>query len=128
MFADYELDVGAEVKALTGGGVDVAIEPLGTEETFAGALRSLCPDGGALSSLGVYSSKVQTPHEAFTAGLGDCCIITRLCPGGRRQVRRLIEVVQHGRVALLPLLTHSFSRNQIKDGSELCRSRADGVS
>src|SRR5262245_44682908 len=52
---DYrEVDVVAEVRKLTGGGTDVAIEALGTQQTFEAALRSLRP-GGTLSSLGVYS-------------------------------------------------------------------------
>jgi threonine dehydrogenase-like Zn-dependent dehydrogenase len=53
---DYrEVDVVAEVKKLTGGGADVTIEALGTQQTFESALRSLRP-GGTLSSLGVYSA------------------------------------------------------------------------
>ncbi|MEO6725959.1 MAG: alcohol dehydrogenase catalytic domain-containing protein, partial [Blastocatellia bacterium] len=55
-----EVDVAAEVKRLTGGGADVAVEALGTQETFEQALRSLRP-GGTLSSLGVYSGKLQVP-------------------------------------------------------------------
>jgi threonine dehydrogenase-like Zn-dependent dehydrogenase len=43
----------AAVQKLTGGGADVAIEALGTQETFESALRSLRP-GGTLSNLGVY--------------------------------------------------------------------------
>ena len=124
---DYrELDVVAEVKKLTGGGADAAIEALGTQETFTSALRSLRP-GGTLSSLGVYSGKVQIPHEAFSAGLGDYRIITTLCPGGKERMRRLMEMVKHGRVDLTPLLTHSFPLSQIKDAYELFGSRADGV-
>ena len=49
-----------EVKRLTGGGADVTIEALGTQETFENALRCLRP-GGTLSSLGVYSGKLQMP-------------------------------------------------------------------
>src|SRR5436309_10044969 len=68
---DYRaVDVVAEVKRLTGGGADVAIEALGAQQTFESALRSLRP-GGTLSSLGVYSGKLQIPYEAFAAGLGD---------------------------------------------------------
>src|SRR5215470_14207294 len=63
-----EVDVVAEVKRLTGGGADVAIEALGTQGTFENALRCLRP-GGALSSLGVYSGKLQVPYDAFAAGL-----------------------------------------------------------
>ena len=124
---DYrELDVVAEVKKLTGGGADAAIEALGGQETFTSALRSLRP-GGTLSSLGVYSGKVQIPHEAFAAGLGDYRIITTLCPGGKERMRRLMEMVKYGRVDLTPLLTHSFPLSQIKDAYELFGSRADGV-
>jgi threonine dehydrogenase-like Zn-dependent dehydrogenase len=55
---------------LTGGGADVSIEALGTQQTFESALRSLRP-GGTLSSLGVYSGKLQLLYEAFAAGLGE---------------------------------------------------------
>src|SRR5215212_9552891 len=68
---DYrEVDVVSEVLRLTGGGADVAIEALGTQQTFESALRSLRP-GGTLSSLGVYSGKLQIPYAAFAAGIGD---------------------------------------------------------
>ena len=124
---DYsELDVVAEVKKLTGGGADVAIEALGTQETFEGALRSLRP-GGTLSSLGVYSGKVQIPYEAFAAGLGDYRIVTTLCPGGKERMRRLMEVVRHGRVDLTPLLTHTFTLNEIKEAYEVFGKRTGGV-
>ena len=125
---DYrDSDVVAEVKKLTGGGADAAIEALGTQETFESALRSLRP-GGTLSSLGVYSGKVQIPYEAFFApGLGDYRIITTLCPGGKERMRRLMEVVRHGRVDLTPLLTHTFPLDQIKEAYDLFGSRAEGV-
>ena len=40
------------VQGLTGGGADVSIEALATQQTFESAMRSLRP-GGTLSSLGV---------------------------------------------------------------------------
>ncbi|MBA3804643.1 MAG: alcohol dehydrogenase catalytic domain-containing protein [Acidobacteria bacterium] len=124
---DYrETDVVAEVKKLTGGGADVAIEALGTQETFESALRSLRP-GGTLSSLGVYSGKLQVPYEAFAAGLGDYRIVTTLCPGGKERMRRLMEVVRHGRVDLTPLLTHTFSLNDIKEAYDIFGKRTGGV-
>ncbi len=92
-----EVDVVEMVKRLTGGGADVAIEALGTQETFENALRCLRP-GGTLSSLGVYSGKLQVPYDAFAAGLGDYRITTTLCPGGKERMRRLMEVVKGGRV------------------------------
>jgi threonine dehydrogenase-like Zn-dependent dehydrogenase len=124
---DYRsTDIVAEVQKLTGGGVDVAIEALGTQQTFESALRSLRP-GGTLSSLGVYSGKIQIPYEAFAAGIGDHRIVTTLCPGGKERMRRLIEVVRSGRVDLTPLLTHTFPLEKISDAYQLFGSRAGGV-
>jgi len=79
--SDYVVE---QVKKLTGGGADVAIEALGTQQTFEQALRCLRP-GGTLSSLGVYSSNLQLPYDAISAGLGDHRIATTLCPGGARK-------------------------------------------
>ena len=124
---DYrEVDVVSEVMRLTGGGADVSIEALGTQQTFESALRSLRP-GGTLSSLGVYSGKLQVPYEAFAAGLGDHRIVTTLCPGGKERMRRLMEVVRHGRVDLTPLLTHTFPLARIADAYELFGERMEGV-
>src|SRR5690606_29768301 len=76
-------DVVDEIMKLTGGrGVDSAIEALGTQSTFESAMRVLKP-GGTLSSLGVYSSDLTIPVDAFAAGLGDHRINTALCPGAR---------------------------------------------
>jgi threonine dehydrogenase-like Zn-dependent dehydrogenase len=124
---DYRaVDVVAEVQRLTGGGADVAIEALGTQQTFESCLRSLRP-GGTLSSLGVYSGKLQIPYEAFAAGIGDHKIVTTLCPGGKERMRRLIEIVRTGRVDLTPLLTHTFPLNRISEAYDLFGERLDGV-
>jgi threonine dehydrogenase-like Zn-dependent dehydrogenase len=119
-------DVLAEIKRLTGGGADVAIEALGIQQTFESALRSLRP-GGTLSSLGVFSGKLAVPYDAFAAGLGDHRIVTTLCPGGKERMRRLIEVVRRGRVDLRPLITHSFALADIGAAYDLFGSRRDGV-
>ena len=131
MGADVTLDyrdvyVVAEVRRLTDGGADVAIEALGTQQTFESALRSLRP-AGTLSSLGVYSGKLQIPYEAFAAGIGDYRIVTSLCPGGKERMRRLIEIVRSGRVDLTPLLTHTFPLERISEAYDLFGERLDGV-
>jgi len=124
---DYrEVDVVAEVKKLSGGGVDVAIEALGVQQTFESALRCLRP-GGTLSSLGVYSGKLQVPYEAFAAGLGDHHIVTTLCPGGKERMRRLMSVVKAERVDLTPLLTHTVPLEKIEEGYRIFGERLDGV-
>jgi threonine dehydrogenase-like Zn-dependent dehydrogenase len=116
-----------QIMALTDGrGADVAIEALGRQATFEAGLRVLRP-GGTLSSLGVYSSDLRIPLDAFAAGLGDKRIVTTLCPGGKERMRRLIEVVASGRVDLKPLVTHRFRLDDIEQAYELFASQRDGV-
>jgi 2-desacetyl-2-hydroxyethyl bacteriochlorophyllide A dehydrogenase len=125
---DFEkTDVVAAIAKLTQGrGVDVAIEALGKSVTFENALKVLRP-GGTLSSLGVYSGKLSIPLEPFAAGLGDHKIVTSLCPGGKERMRRLMELVRHGRANLRPLLSHTFSLDNITAAYELFASGRAGV-
>ena len=117
-------DVIEQIKGMTGGrGVDVA---LGTQATFENPLRVLRP-GGTLSSLGVYSGKLWVPMEPFAAGLGDHKIVTTLCPGGKERMRRLMELVRHGRLDLTPLLTHTFPLARVNEAYQLFGQRRDGV-
>lgn len=118
-------DVIGEIKRITGG-VDVAIEALGTQETFENGLRSLRP-GGTLSSLGVYSGKLQMPYDAFAAGIGDYRIVTTLCPGGKERMRRLMEMVKSNRIDLTPLITHRFSLDEIGVAYQVFGERRDGA-
>lgn len=117
----------AEIMRLTDGrGVDVAIEALGQQATFEGALRVLRP-GGTLSSLGVYSSDLKIPLDAFSAGLGDHKIVTTLCPGGKERMRRLMETIAGGRLDTRPLVTHRFTLDQIEAAYDLFANQRDGV-
>jgi alcohol dehydrogenase len=122
-----EVDVIETIKGLTEGrGVDVAIEALGRQETFENALRAIRP-GGTLSSLGVYSGKLVAPYEALYAGLGDQRIVTTLCPGGKERMRRLMAMVDCGRVDLTPLVTHHFAIDDIREAYDLFSQQRDGV-
>ncbi len=121
-----EQDVVAEIKKLTGGGVDVAIEALGTQPTFENALRSIRP-GGTLSSLGVYSGHLSLPLDAFAAGLGDHTLVTSLCPGGKERMRRLMSIVSAKRAPFEALVTHSFSLDRIEEAYDLFGHQRDGV-
>ncbi|MFY8085569.1 MAG: NAD(P)-dependent alcohol dehydrogenase [Rubrivivax sp.] len=116
-----------EIMRLTAGrGVDVAIEALGTQQTFEACLRVLRP-GGTLSSLGVYSSDLTIPLGAFAAGLGDHRIVTTLCPGGKERMRRLMSVIEGGRVDLAAMVTHRFKLNDIEAAYDLFANQRDGV-
>ena len=109
-----------------GRGVDVAIEALGTQATFEGALRSLRP-GGTLSSLGVYSGDLKIPLNAFGAGLADQTIVTTLCPGGKERMTRLMDVIASSRTDLRPLVTHRFKLDDIVAAYDLFSNQRDGV-
>jgi len=121
-----EQDVVAELKRLTGGGVDVAIEALGQQVTFDCALRSVRP-GGTVSSLGVYAGHLQVGLEPFAAGLGDHTIVTSLCPGGKERMRRLMSVVAAKRFPFKELVTHTFDLDDIELAYDLFSQQGDGV-
>ncbi|MFG1320647.1 NAD(P)-dependent alcohol dehydrogenase [Xanthobacter autotrophicus] len=122
-----KVDPVEEILRLTDGrGVDVAIEALGRQETFEAALRVLRP-GGTLSSLGVYSTDIKIPLDAFAAGLGDNKIVTSLCPGGKERMRRLMDVVASGRVDARALVTHRFKLDDIEKAYDLFSHQRDGV-
>jgi len=120
-------DPAEEIMRLTDGrGVDVAIEALGLQATFEGALRVLRP-GGTLSSLGVYSADLKIPLDAFLAGLGDHTIRTTLCPGGKERMRRLMAVIASGRLDTRPLVTHRYRLDDIEAAYDLFSHQRDGV-
>ena len=130
--ADHVVDFSREdpveaIRRITDGrGVDVSVEALGLQQTFEAALRVLRP-GGTLSSLGVYSTDLRIPLDAFSAGLGDHRIITTLCPGGKERMRRLMTVIEGGRVDLTPLVTHRFRLDDIEAAYDLFSHQRDGV-
>jgi alcohol dehydrogenase len=116
-----------EIMRLTDGrGVDVAIEALGTQATFEACLRVLRP-GGVLSSLGVYSGDLKIPLDAFAAGLGDHTIVTALCPGGKERMRRLMAVIESGRLDLGAMVTHRYKLDDIEAAYDLFSNQRDGV-
>ncbi|WP_373488530.1 NAD(P)-dependent alcohol dehydrogenase [Blastomonas sp.] len=117
----------AEIMRLTDGrGVDVAIEALGQQQTFASALRVLRP-GGTLSSLGVYSSDLTIPLDAFAAGLGDHTIVTSLCPGGKERMERLMNAIASKRIDTRPLVTDRYTLDDIEDAYDIFANQRDGV-
>ena len=127
MIDSSKVDPVEEIMRLTGGrGVDVAIEALGTQQTFEACLRVLRP-GGTLSSLGVYSTDLTIPLGPFAAGLGDHRIITTLCPGGKERMRRLMSVIENGRIDLSAMVTHRYKLDDIEAAYELFSHQRDGV-
>ena len=77
--------------------------------------------------MGVYSTDLTIPLGAFAAGLGDHQIVTSLCPGGKERMRRLMSVIQSGRLDLSPMVTHRFKLDDIEKAYELFGNQRDGV-
>lgn len=121
------VDVVDEILRITRGrGVDASIEALGLQSTFEAALRVLKP-GGTLSSLGVYSEDLRIPLDAFAAGLGDHKIVTSLCPGGKERMRRLMQVIDSGRLDLGAMVTHHYALDDVVAAYDLFSHQRDGV-
>ncbi|MET0343003.1 MAG: zinc-binding dehydrogenase [Polyangiales bacterium] len=116
----------AKIKELTDGkGVDLAIEALGREETFAAAYKVIRP-GGTLSSVGVYAgvSELKLP---ITSTFSQFKFVTSMCPGGPERLNYLMGLIQTGKVDLTPLWTHERKLSDISDVYETFRKRKDGA-
>src|SRR2546423_704048 len=122
-----EQDVVAEIRRLTEGrGVDVAIEALGTPQTFGNGLKGIRP-GGTLPRLGIYSHDLTIAPADYIGGLGDQCIVNTLCPGGKGRMQTLLRLVQNARIDLRPLLTHRFALDEITAAYDLFARQGDDV-
>jgi len=53
--------------------------------------------------------------------------MSTLCPGGYERLRRMISVIQSGRADLTPLITHTFSLDDIKEGYRIFGNKLDKV-
>ena len=114
---------------LTGGqGVDSAIEALGAQETFEACVKVTRP-GGTISNVGYHGhgDYVQMPRKEWGVGMGDKIIRTGLCPGGAERMKRLMRLLESGRVNPLPLTTHRFRFNDVEKAFDLMRTKADGI-
>ena len=97
----------------------MAIEALGTAQTFESALHCLRP-GGTLSNLGVYSGKLQVPVTSIIMGeyLAGSIIVLMLAGGGRgvgelRVAQRLVGTGRAGQ--RMPSIAHRKTDSGIVD-------------
>ncbi|HEY7676141.1 MAG TPA: zinc-binding dehydrogenase, partial [Candidatus Methylomirabilis sp.] len=113
-----EGDVPRRIRELTEGrGVDVAIEAVGTQATFEMAAKS-CRVGGAVGSLGVYGG-VKALSLPVTVNFYHRRIVTTMCPSGSERLRRMLEIVRHGRMDLTPLYTHRMRLGELEEAYTL---------
>ena len=119
-------DAVAKIQQMTGNrGVDIAVEALGHQATFANACASV-RIGGTVSSVGVYGA-----FPELTMATGGTFIhrklVTTLCPVGTNRLERLMALIAGGTVDLTPLLTHSMKISDTPAGYDLFRKREGGV-
>jgi isopropanol dehydrogenase (NADP+) len=113
---------------LSGGGVDSAIEALGSPDTFANCVKVTRP-GGTISNVGYHGEgdTVPIPRLEWGVGMSDKTIRTGLCPGGRERLMRLLRLLELRRIDPTPMTTHRFAFEEIEKAFRLMVTKADGI-
>jgi threonine dehydrogenase-like Zn-dependent dehydrogenase len=124
-----EVDPVEEILLITDGdGVDSAIEALGGQVTFDACIKATRP-GGTVSNVGYHGEgdTVDIPRLEWGVGMSDKTIRTGLCPGGKVRMKRLMRLLQTGRVDPTPMTTHEFSFDEIETAFRMMKSKEDGI-
>jgi threonine dehydrogenase-like Zn-dependent dehydrogenase len=124
-----EQDPVRAILELTGGqGVDAAIEALGGPGTFEACVRVTRP-GGTISNVGYHGQGdyIPLPRLDWGVGMGDKVIRTGLCPGGAERMKRLMRLIEAGRVDPTALTTHRFRFDQIEKAFRMMQTKEDGI-
>ncbi len=120
--------VAAILEASGDQGVDSAIECLGAQATFEACVRVTRP-GGTVSVAGYFGKgeTVNIPRVDWGVGMGDKTIRTGLCPGGNERMKRLIRLLETGRIDPTPLTTHRMPFAQVDRALRLMATKEDGI-
>lgn len=127
---DYkERDVLEAIMELTGGdGVDSSIEALGAQATFEMCVKCTRP-GGTISNVGYFGDGdyVNIPREAWGVGMGEKTIRTALCPGGKVRMKRLLRLLEAGRLDPTLMTTHTFSFEETERAFQLMKTKEENM-
>ncbi len=124
-----EVDPVEEILRITDGeGVDSAIECIGKQETFEACIKVTRP-GGTISNVGYYGKGdyIPIPRLEWGVGMGEKTIKTGLCWGGKERMKRLLRLIETGRVDPTPLTTHRFKFDELEKAFQLMKTKEDGV-
>lgn len=124
-----QVDPAEAILELTDGvGVDAAIEALGAPQTFEACVRATRP-GGTISNVGYHGEGdyVKIPRDAWGVGMSDKTIRTALCPGGATRMRRLMRIIERGRVDPTLMTTHRFPFDELERAFELMETKEEGI-
>ena len=124
----HEPEAADRIREWSGGGVDGAIEALGSPDTFAACVRVTRP-GGTISNVGYHGTGdvVPIPRLDWGVGMSDQVIRTALCPGGSERMRRLLRLIVSGRVDPTPLTTHTFGFGDVERAFRMMQAHEDGI-
>ncbi len=118
-----------EILRLTeGSGVDSAIEALGAQSTFEACIKATRP-GGTISNVGYHGhgDYIKIPRVEWGVGMSDKTIRTGLCPGGKERMKRLLRLIEMGRVDPMPLTSHTFRFDEIEKAFNMMKSKEEGI-
>lgn len=124
-----EVDPVDRIMELTDGeGVDAAIEALGMTETFEQCVTVTKP-GGTVSNCGYHGQGeyVNIPREGWGVGMAEKSIVTGLAPGGRLRLRRLLRLLEQGRVDPTHMTTHTFGFDDLDEAFRLMETKEDDI-
>jgi threonine dehydrogenase-like Zn-dependent dehydrogenase len=124
-----ETDPVREILDLTDGeGVDAAIDALGHSEVIANCIRVTKP-GGIISNAGYHGEGefITVPRVEWGVGMAEKDIVTGLCPGGRLRLRRLLRLLDTGRVDPTPMTTHTFAFDDLPEAFRLMETKEQGI-
>lgn len=111
-----EHDVVDDIMKFTDGqGVDCAIEASGVAESFPRAIEAT-RIGGVVAVLSSFSGPpdavLPIPLAHWGWGLGDKAILSTFAPAGSVRLKRLLTLIETGRIDPSPLVTHRYSFEQ----------------
>lgn len=124
-----EQDAVEAILELTDGqGVDSSIEALGAQAAFEMCIKVTRP-GGTISNVGYHGEGdyVKIPRQAWGVGMSDKTIRTALCPGGKVRMRRLLRLLETGRVDPTPMTTHTFAFDDVERAFNMMDTKEDGI-
>lgn len=124
-----EVDTVEAIMDLTNGeGVDAAIEALGSNVTFEHCIEVTKP-GGVISNVGYHGEgeHVTIPRAEWGVGMAEKDIVTSLCPGGRLRLRRLLRLLETGKVDPTRMTTHRFDFDDIDESFHLMDTKGEGI-
>lgn len=111
------------VRELTGGwGADFVVEAVGSPETLAAGVRVAAP-GGTVSVVGLF----QRPVELVMARLLHKNLSLKTGLGHLGHMRRLLDLIDAGKLDLTPLLTHTLPLDQGPRGYERFERKEDNA-